>query len=1217
MHPVAISLLLLAAAASGLGREAPPSEPPPIKALLVVGGCSHDYATRREILVRGIRERIARPIEWTSRLQGEGEGDARIPLFESSEWAQGYDIVVHDHCFPRVADPAYIDRALAPHRAGLPAVLLHGTMMSFRDSEPWHDFTGGRVRSHERERPVLVEPAAGDHPLLEGFDPWTVSREELYRIECLQSDAAILASAADPSGKRHPVAWTRLQGPARTRVFATTLGNATATLADPRYLDFVARGFLWALGEDTAEAFRSVPPGESLAGLELPPLSSEPPPLRLGSNPAWRGEAEAFSWESGPDYAAADAALAVDGDPATAWIAPGPGVWRVKLRESSELAAAAIDWQGRPPEEALLESSEDGWSWQRLATLRPAGAEATTLVHFDPVSASHLRISVPKGAEFALAEFAVYPNAEAVPAAVRLLDPSPPRLRRAGQDGLSARIHLAEGWRVGARVDLGVGGQVGQIVPTASGGVFLSVFPASAAEGSGEGVVLRASPDPDGALVVSDYLSGLPPGGQIAWDGEWLLTLSGARLDPVRRALGPGPADERGRRASVYSLPPDGTPEGFALRRLRVGGDGWLHAEATAARAGRVLDAEGRAVQVPRSGLARFRRDGRGLEIESADRLPSPGGLPDFGRVEGRAVAESDGERVWIAAEEGGGLRVLCLVREGDALVPGPLWDEIPSSELAEWIAGAELPSHRREAALEVLRRKRDPAAALEALLSAAPPGAAEALAAVASGLPRSDALDWLLRLSGLADPAFQAAAFRALGSHPDATDHPAFAAIGRTTEPEVSAALFDALRRSRSDFPGLEDLALALASHGDPVLSQAALGFLADREAADSAFAALDHDGRREQWAGAFALLGSLHRHEVVEGLTARIRRTDDPERRRLGLEALCRLHRIDGRETWSGSAAIGSFLAEAFGNHRVDHAALLTAMDEAGISPPGAEVLVRLARESLSFDAFAIAALLGEESSPSPETLEWLGEVVGDPSRDGDLRLRALALLVQHAPSGEYRRRFQETAHRDSIPALSDASTSLVRERWLARRDHGGHLEWLREQAVAVRGEAYRRLAEETLAGLGERPPSSAAASGEPLGGRELFQSLACNACHNLHGEGPVRGPDLYSAARSLSDEELAEALLHPGRRVAPGFEARRFERTDGRQFVGRVEERSPSSVLLADRAGNLLELPTAEIVREWPGSEAKPGCEAAAGLSEAEFETLLAFLRSLGDS
>jgi type 1 glutamine amidotransferase len=48
------------------------------------------------------------------------------------------------------------------------------------------------------------------------------------------------------------VVWTNLYR-GKTRVFSTTLGHNNQTVEDPRYLDLVTRGVLWAcgkLGED-------------------------------------------------------------------------------------------------------------------------------------------------------------------------------------------------------------------------------------------------------------------------------------------------------------------------------------------------------------------------------------------------------------------------------------------------------------------------------------------------------------------------------------------------------------------------------------------------------------------------------------------------------------------------------------------------------------------------------------------------------------------------------------------------------------------------------------------------------------------------------------------------------------------------------------------------------------------------------------------------------
>jgi type 1 glutamine amidotransferase len=42
--------------------------------------------------------------------------------------------------------------------------------------------------------------------------------------------------------------WTNQYGPKKTRVFSTTVGHNNETVQDPRYLDLVTRGVLWATG---------------------------------------------------------------------------------------------------------------------------------------------------------------------------------------------------------------------------------------------------------------------------------------------------------------------------------------------------------------------------------------------------------------------------------------------------------------------------------------------------------------------------------------------------------------------------------------------------------------------------------------------------------------------------------------------------------------------------------------------------------------------------------------------------------------------------------------------------------------------------------------------------------------------------------------------------------------------------------------------------------
>src|SRR4029077_16967233 len=121
-----------------------------IKALLITGGCCHDYATQKMILAEGI-SKIAN-VEWTLHQSGGDRKDFINPLFNDPDWAKPYDIIIHDACFADVKDPEYIRKILKPHQNGKPAVVLHCAMHTFRDSpnaDEYREFLG--VTTHEHE----------------------------------------------------------------------------------------------------------------------------------------------------------------------------------------------------------------------------------------------------------------------------------------------------------------------------------------------------------------------------------------------------------------------------------------------------------------------------------------------------------------------------------------------------------------------------------------------------------------------------------------------------------------------------------------------------------------------------------------------------------------------------------------------------------------------------------------------------------------------------------------------------------------------------------------------------------------------------------------------------------------------------------------------------------------------------------------------------------
>src|SRR5690242_20591880 len=104
-------------------------KPKPIRALLVIGGCYHDYAKQKDILTQGISARAR--VEWTVAFDADKSCKHLNPIYGKPDWASGFDVVVHDECCSDVADESVINRILEPHRNGVPAVILHCGMHSY------------------------------------------------------------------------------------------------------------------------------------------------------------------------------------------------------------------------------------------------------------------------------------------------------------------------------------------------------------------------------------------------------------------------------------------------------------------------------------------------------------------------------------------------------------------------------------------------------------------------------------------------------------------------------------------------------------------------------------------------------------------------------------------------------------------------------------------------------------------------------------------------------------------------------------------------------------------------------------------------------------------------------------------------------------------------------------------------------------------------------
>jgi type 1 glutamine amidotransferase len=272
------SLFAITAAAAFVAPIIAADAPKPLRVLIVAGGCCHDYDKQRHILAEGISARAN--VEVEIAYSPEKGTKPTFEVYNGPDWGKKFDVVIHDECAAGITDPAVVENILQAHRAGLPAVNLHCAMHCYRwgnfqqpvkvgdDNSHWYEMLGLQSTGHGPQEPIAISFVDKESPIVKGFADWTTMKEELYNnIQIISAHPLakgkqiVHAKSKDKDGKEvitdkeveTVVAWTNEYGPNKTRTFSTTIGHNNATVEDPKYLDLVTRGLLWAtgkLGED-------------------------------------------------------------------------------------------------------------------------------------------------------------------------------------------------------------------------------------------------------------------------------------------------------------------------------------------------------------------------------------------------------------------------------------------------------------------------------------------------------------------------------------------------------------------------------------------------------------------------------------------------------------------------------------------------------------------------------------------------------------------------------------------------------------------------------------------------------------------------------------------------------------------------------------------------------------------------------------------------------
>lgn len=248
LHRLLPGLVVVASLASTTAAEVKP-----LKALLIAGGCCHDYAAQKNLLKDGLEARVHVTVDVV--YSPDKSTKATFEPYEKPDWAKGYDIVIHDECSADVKDMPYVQNILAPHKAGTPAINLHCAMHCYRTgTDDWFSFCGIQSASHGPQNPIEVKFVNAEHPVTKGLTGWTTGNEELYNnVKVFPTATALARGAQVVSGRdgssrtnEYVVVWANDYHGAK--IFNTTLGHNNRLVGDARYLDLLARGMVWATG---------------------------------------------------------------------------------------------------------------------------------------------------------------------------------------------------------------------------------------------------------------------------------------------------------------------------------------------------------------------------------------------------------------------------------------------------------------------------------------------------------------------------------------------------------------------------------------------------------------------------------------------------------------------------------------------------------------------------------------------------------------------------------------------------------------------------------------------------------------------------------------------------------------------------------------------------------------------------------------------------------
>ncbi|MEM7013186.1 MAG: ThuA domain-containing protein, partial [Verrucomicrobiota bacterium] len=639
-----ISVLSAAAVIFPIVAQDQKAKSKPLKALLVAGGCCHDYAGQHKALYEGIQARANVQVDvfWTD----DKSVNPPLPLYDDRNWADGYDVIIHDECAAGNKDKAVLKNILDAHQT-VPAVHLHCAMHSFRiGNDDWFKHIGLKSTGHGPQVPIKIEFVDETHPITESLENWETGKEELYNNVELHTaqPLAMGTQTFERNGETKEAAaivvWTNEASGAKS--FSTSLGHNTFTVEDDRYLNLVTRGLLWAT-DKLNDDYLGVPfEGENKitfvpkkeAPKPAPPKTAEAPKdatlVTMTASTEETGKSN-FAWR------------AVDGDPKTRWCASSskkPEWLQLAFDEPMDVDSVEILWEQRQQwYQYTIQTSVDGESWKMAADKSKNETGGDTNDTINAKGIKFLKVTVLKQEKDLWSSLwelqlkgpkikSIFPKLDEKTAA-RLKDVD--KLAKSGnikpeiveltpdeRKKILDNVKVPEGFDVSIFSSWQAANYPVYVAASPSGDLYVS------SDGNGSlgrepdrGRVLRLrDKDGDGtADEVTEFIPNIDSPRGLIWDQDRLYLLHPPHISVFYDRDGDGVSEDSERLISDIAFGFKDRPADHTTNSLEIGIDGWIYIAGGDFGFLKATGTDGRQLQHRNGGVIRFRPDGSGLEI--------------------------------------------------------------------------------------------------------------------------------------------------------------------------------------------------------------------------------------------------------------------------------------------------------------------------------------------------------------------------------------------------------------------------------------------------------------------------------------------------------------------------------------------------------------------------------------------------------------------------